>query len=68
MKMDKNFMFCKFVKFSSFLGVWISVETIKAKTWLEYWFIKSECLKVLILHFSGNFHAWMHIHVKLLQS
>ena len=39
----------------------------KKKKRLKYWFVKTECLKVMTLHFSGKFHAWNHSHVKLLQ-
>ena len=45
--------------------MWDTDEIINAK---KYWFVITECLKVMNMHFSGKFHAWMHIHVKLLQS
>ena len=51
---DKNAIFFKFVNVS-FLCVRDSVEIINAKTRLKYWFVKADCLNVIILHFSGKY-------------
>ena len=48
-------MFCKFLNLSSLLGVLDSAaEIINAKIRLQYWFVKTECLKVMILQFLGG--------------